>query len=226
MASKDTSPTAPVLVIGLGRFGSAVAKSLVRLGHEVLAVDESAAIAQKYASDFTHVVAADTTDTEALQQIGAEQFHRAVVGIGSDIEASVLTVLGLAELGVKEIWAKAVSGKHAMILERVGATHVVRPETSMGERVAHLVSGTMTDFIEFDDGFAIARTRAPREACGQELGQSVLRSKYGITVVGVKTRGQDFTYAQADTLVHRGDELIVSGATVKVEKFCAMTADL
>lgn len=219
---KDTAPNAPVIVLGLGRFGTAVARSLVHLGHDVLAVDERPEIVQRYASDFTHVVAADTTDTEALRQIGAEQFEVAVVGIGTDIEASVLTVLGLLDLGVKEVWAKAISGKHAAILERVGATHVIRPESQMGKRVAHLVTGTMTDFIEFDDGFAIARTRAPECTVDRTLTDSDVRRKYGVTIVGVKTRGQDFTYAQADTFVTTGDELIVSGPTAKVEEYCAL----
>ena len=223
MAKGPDSPTAPVLVIGLGRFGSSVAKSLVRLGHDVLAVDERADIVQKFAGDFTHVVAADTTDTEALRQIGAEQFDRAVVGIGTDIEASVLTVLSIVDLGVKEVWAKAINAKHARILERVGATHVVRPESQMGKRVAHLVTGTMTDYIEFDDGFAIARTKTPQVACGRTLAESELRVKYGITVVGVKTHGQDFTYAKPETSISTSDELIVSGPTAKVEAFCALS---
>lgn len=220
---KDTAPNAPVIVLGLGRFGSAVARSLVHLGHDVLAVDERPEIVQRYASDFTHVVAADTTDTEALRQIGAEQFGVAVVGIGTDIEASVLTVLGLLDLGVKEVWAKAISGKHAAILERVGATHVIRPESQMGKRVAHLVTGTMTDFIEFDDGFAIARTKAPECTVDRTLTDSNVRQKYGVTIVGLKTRGQDFTYAQADTFVTTGDELIVAGETSKVEEYCALS---
>jgi trk system potassium uptake protein TrkA len=194
----------------------------VRLGHDVLAVDERADIAQKFAGEFTHVVSADSTDTEALRQIGAEQFRRAVVGIGTDIEASVLTVLSLSDLGVSEIWAKAISGKHASILERVGATHVVRPESDMGKRVAHLVTGTMTDYIEFDDGFAIARTHTPQIACGKTLGESGLRSTYGVTIVGVKTRGEDFTYARPETTISNRDELIVSGPTRKVEAFCAL----
>ncbi|KQY58783.1 potassium transporter [Aeromicrobium sp. Root495] len=219
----DTAPNAPVIVLGLGRFGTSVARSLVHLGHEVLAVDERPEIVQRYASDFTHVVAADTTDTEALRQIGAEQFDVAVVGIGTDLEASVLTVLGLLDLGVKEVWAKAISGKHAAILERVGATHVVRPESQMGKRVAHLVTGTMTDFIEFDDGFAIARTKAPVCTADRTLTDSAVRQKYGVTIVGVKSRGQDFTYAQADTFVTDGDELIVSGPTSKVEAYCALS---
>ncbi len=219
---RKTSPTTPVIVLGLGRFGYAVAKSLVALGHEVLAVDEQADIVQKYASDFTHVVTADTTDTEALRQIGAEQFEVAVVGIGTDIEASVLTVLGLLDLGVKEVWAKAISGKHAAILERVGATHVIRPESQMGKRVAHMVTGTMSDFIEFDEGFAIARTRAPKRAEDKTLKDSALRAEFGITIVAVKVRGRDFAYGEADTFISPGDELIVSGPTTKVETFCAL----
>jgi trk system potassium uptake protein TrkA len=220
---RTTSPTRPVIVLGLGRFGTAVARSLVQLGHDVLAVDERADIVQKYASDFTHVVAADTTDTEALRQIGAEQFQVAVVGIGTDIEASVLTVLGLLDLGVKEVWAKAISGKHAAILERVGATHVIRPESQMGKRVAHMVTGTMTDFIEFEGNFAIARTRSPSRATGKTLQEAGLRGDYGITIVAIKARGGDFVYAQASTPVHDGDELIVSGPTRKVEAFCALS---
>jgi len=223
LASHDPL-TAPVLVVGLGRFGAAVARSLIRLGHDVLGVDEDAQLVQRYASEFTHVLAADTTDTEALQQIGADQFDRAVVGIGTDIEASVLTVLSLVELGVTEVWAKAINAKHARILERVGATHVVRPESAMGERVAHMVTGAMIDYIEFDDGFSIARTRAPEIAFDKTLEQSQLRARYGITVVGVKRRGEDFTYARPETLILGSDELIVSGPTRKVETFCALTS--
>ncbi|MDR7086550.1 Trk K+ transport system NAD-binding subunit [Aeromicrobium panaciterrae] len=118
-----------------------VAESLVRLGHEVLAVDENPEIVQRLAGEFTHIVAADSTDTEALKQIDAGSFGLAVVGIGTDIEASVLTVMSLVDLGISDVWAKAINDKHARLLERVGATHVVRPESAMGERVAHLATG-------------------------------------------------------------------------------------
>mgnify|MGYP003452378296 FL=1 len=145
------------------------------------------------------------------------------MGIGTDVEASVLTVLSLVELGVSEVWAKAINAKHARILERVGATHVVRPESAMGERVAHMVTGAMIDYIEFDDGFSIARTRAPKVAAGRTLAESQLRAAYGVTVVGVKRRGEDFTYARPETGIDATDELIVSGPTRKVESFCALT---
>jgi trk system potassium uptake protein TrkA len=212
----------PVVVIGLGRFGSALALSLIRMGHDVLAVDNDPALVQKWAGDLTHVVQADGSDTEALKQLGIGTFSRAVVGIGTHIEASVLTVLSLVELGVGEVWAKAITKPHGKILRRVGAAHVVYVESAMGERVAHMVSGAMIDYIEFDDGFAIARTKAPGESYDRTLGESALRTKYGITVVGVKRPGQDFTYARPETEVHRGDQLIVSGATDLVERFCAL----
>ena len=212
-----------VVVIGLGRFGGAVAESLVRLGHDVLAIDEDGDLVQAWSDRLTHVVQADTTDSETLRRLGVQDFGRAVVGIGTNLEASVLTVLALAELGVKDIWAKALGPKHGRILERTGAHHVVYPEAAMGERVAHLVTGRMIDFIEFDDGFAIVKTRAPREAVGRTLGECRLRSKYGITVVGVKSPRKDFTYAQATTPIARGDLLIVSGPTKLVEAFAALT---
>lgn len=206
----------------MGRFGISVARALVRMNHEVMVVDLDHELVQKYSNEFTYAVGVDTSDTDALRQIGADQFSRAVVGIGTQIEGSVLTVLSLAELGVAEIWAKAINRKHASILERVGASHVVLPESAMGQRVAHMVTGTMTDFIEFDDGFAIARTRAPHVSAGRTLEESNLRQKYAITVVGVKRRGEDFTYARPETSISRTDELIVSGPTTKVEAFCAL----
>ncbi|WP_431280891.1 potassium channel family protein [Humitalea sp. 24SJ18S-53] len=212
-----------VVVIGLGRFGGAVAESLVRLGHDVLGIDADAELVQSWSDRLTHVVQADTTNGETLRRLGVQDFGRAVVGIGTDLEASVLTVLALNELGVPDIWAKALGPKHGRILERTGAHHVVYPEAAMGERVAHLVTGRMIDFIEFDDGFAIVKTRTPREAVGKTLGECALRSKYGVTVVGVKRKRQDFTYAQADTPIVEGDLLIVCGPTKLVEAFAGMT---
>jgi trk system potassium uptake protein TrkA len=212
-----------VAVIGLGRFGGAVAESLTRLGHDVLGIDENAELVQAWADTLTHVVQADATKADVLRRLGVGEFARAVVGIGTDIEASVLTVLALEEVGVRDIWAKAISTKHGRILERTGAHHVVYPEAAMGERVAHLVTGKMIDFIEFDDGFAIVKTKAPRESWDKTLSESALRSRYGVTVVGVKRARADFTYAKPETLIESGDILIVSGATDRVERFAALS---
>lgn len=218
------SPDESVLVIGLGRFGSAVADALTRAGHEVLGVDADPQIVASWADRLSHVVQADTTQTAVLEQLGAAEFPVAVVGIGTDVEASLLTTLGLLDAGVAEVWAKAVNPAHGRILSRIGAKHVVYPEASMGQRVAHLLAGTMEEFIEFDDGFAIVKMRAPRDLAGQALGQAQTRARTGVTVVGVKRPGEDFTYAQADTVVHSGDLLIVAGRTDLVERFAAGVA--
>ncbi|WP_210530361.1 potassium channel family protein [Rubellimicrobium arenae] len=211
-----------VVVIGLGRFGGAVAESLARLGHDVLGIDENAALVQTWSDQLAHVVQADTSNAEVLRQLGVQDFQHAVVGIGTDIEASVLTTLALSELGVPDIWAKASTRNHGRILERTGAHHVVFPESAMGERVAHLVTGKMIDFMEFEDGFAIVKTCTPKEAVGRPLAESRLRSRYGVTVVGVKRPRADFTYAVPETVPEQGDLLIVSGPVREVERFAAL----
>ncbi|BCJ64663.1 TrkA family potassium uptake protein [Polymorphospora rubra] len=219
------APTAAegVAVLGLGRFGGQVAASLLRLGHEVLGIDEDPRLVQQWSDRLTHVAQADTTDNEALRQLGVPDFGRAVVGIGTDIEASVLTVLALTEVGVKEIWAKATSSKHGKILSAVGAQHVIYPEAAMGDRVAHLITSRMLDFIEFDDGFAIAKIRAPEDMVGRNLADIGLRTRWGVTVVGVKTPGREFDYAQASTVIPADSVLIVAGTTEQVQEFAATT---
>ncbi|WP_436534675.1 potassium channel family protein [Actinoplanes sp. HUAS TT8] len=212
-----------VVVIGLGRFGGQVAASLLDLGYEVLGIDTDPRIVQDWSDRLTQVVEVDATDEDALRQIGVHEFPRAVVGIGTNLETSVLTVLTLTELGVPEIWAKATSVKHGKILSSVGAQHVIFPETEMGERVAHLITGRMLDYIEFDDGFAIAKVRAPRGAAGRTLRDLALRGTWGITVVGTKRPGEEFAYATPDTVVPDGCVLIVAGDTAKVEAFAAAT---
>jgi trk system potassium uptake protein TrkA len=224
LAEKTKAPTADsVVVIGLGRFGGQVADSLLRLGHEVLGIDENPKIVQEWAERLTHVVQADSTDNDALRQLAVQEFRRAVVGIGTNIEASVLTVLALTEIGVREIWAKAISAKHGKILTAVGARHVIYPEAAMGDRVAHLITSKMLDFIEFDDGFAIAKVRAPKDSRGRTLAEVGYRTRFGITVVGVKRPGEDFVYALPDTSVPSDAVLIVAGPTAAVQGFAANT---
>lgn len=208
-----------ILVVGLGRFGSTLADALQRLGHEVLAVDTNHELVQYWSGKLTHVVEADATSEAAMRQLGIDSFRRAIVAIGTGIEASLLAAGTLIDLGVPEVWAKAITPQHGRILERIGAQHVVYPERDAGERVAHLLSGRLIDFIEFDDGYAIVKIRAPRLAIGSPLGASGLRSKFGITIVGIKRRGEAFHYATAESVVHEGDVLIVSGKTDLVEQF-------
>lgn len=212
-----------VVVIGLGRFGGAVALSLAELGHEVLGIDESADIVQSWADRLTHVVQADTTDSETLRRLGVHEFSRAVVAIGTDIEASILTVLALTDLGIPDIWAKALEPKHGRILERTGAHHVIYPEADMGRRVAHLVASKMIDFMEIDEGVAIGKTRVPTAEAGRTLMECALHKRYGITVVGVKRAGQEFIHATPETTLEAGDLLVISGTPQQVEAFAAAT---
>jgi trk system potassium uptake protein TrkA len=212
-----------VVVLGLGRFGISLALELVRRGTEVLGLDSDPGLVQRYADEITHAAIADTTDAQALRQLGVPDYERAVVGIGNDLEASILTTAVLVDLGIPNIWAKAISRQHGQILERVGAHHVVLPEQEMGERVAHLVTGRMMDYIEFEDDFAMVKTTAPRDILGKPLSDTAVRSRHGITVVGVKKRGQKFTYATEETVVEEGDLLIVSGPIDDVEAFAERT---
>ena len=209
----------PVLVIGLGRFGSSVARSLERMGHEVLGADTDPALVQEHAAALTQVVEADCTDFRCLEKLGAKSFTSAVVGIGSDIEASVLAVLALSDMGIPNIWAKATNERHGRILERTGAHHVVFPEERMGERVARLLNERLLDFISFDDNFAIAKLAAPEPIIGLPLVTSECRKKFDVTVIGVKREGEDFIHAVPDTLILPGDVLVVSGRTEKIEAF-------
>ena len=208
-----------VVVIGMGRFGKSVATSLAQLGHEVLGIDENAELVQEMSGTLTHMVQANSTSVETLRQLNVGNFAHAVVAIGSDLEASILSVLALSELGVPDIWAKAVNERHGRILQRTGAHHVIQPEKLMGERVAHLVTSKLMEYITFDDDFAIAQAHAPQDSIDKTLQESALRQRYNVTVVGIKRPGEDFTYGQPDTMVRHGDVMIIAGKIHDVEAF-------
>lgn len=219
-AREKPGKDAGVLVIGLGRFGSAIASTLDTLGQDVLAVEREPDLVAQWSGRIP-LVEADATNPEALEQLGARDFPVAVVGVGSYLEASVLITGNLVDLETPQIWAKAVSNEHARILQRIGAHHVVLPEADAGARVAHLVSGKMLDYIEVEDGFTIVKMRPPKETQGFTIGQTKIRERYGVTVVGVKSPGQDFVYAEPDTRISPDDLLVVSGHADLLERFAA-----
>ena len=209
-------------MIGLGRFGAATAGQLQRLGREVMVVDEDAVLVQKWAERVTHAVQANGRSLEALRQIGADEFSIAVVATGSSIESSVLITANLVDLKIPQIWSKAISKSHGKILARIGANHVIYPEAEAGERVAHLLSGRMIDFIEFDDDFVLVKMYPPKPIRGLSLTESQVRSKYKITVVGVKSPGKPFTYATEQTVVSNHDLIIVSGTESDIDRFASL----
>jgi len=216
LASQSTQQG--VLVIGLGRFGSSVADTLDLMDVDVLAVERDPDLVERWSTRLP-VVEADAADPRALEQLGAREFSAAVVGIGNSLEASVLITGNLVDIEVPEIWAKAISAEHKRILERIGAHHVVLPESDAGVRVAHSVGGKMLDYIEIEDGFTIVKMRPPAETHNFRLEELDLRNKYGVQVIGVKSPGEDFEYAGKDTVIHPDDLLVVAGDGELLERF-------
>lgn len=208
-----------VVVIGMGRFGRALALELVDEETEVLGIDEDAEVVQSLSGSLTHVVRADSTKEDAMRQLGVHEFDRAVVGIGTDLEASILTASLLISFDIPHVWAKAISEAHGRILEQLGVHHVVYPEHDMGQRVAHLVRGRMLDYIEFEEDFAMVKTNPPADITGVPLSRSSVRTRHGVTVVAIKRPGEGFTYATADAVVHPEDTIIVAGHTRATARF-------
>lgn len=207
------------MVIGLGRFGSSLAFELDRRGIEVLAIDNDRKIVQSLSDRLSQVAMADTTDLETLRQLGIGDFEIAVVAIGTDVEASILTTSQLIDLGVEQIWAKAISRQHGRILERIGAHHVVYPEHDMGERVAHLVDTSVLDYLEVDDDFAVVKVRPTQEVVGKPLADLNLWSRHGVAVTFVKHPGQDFAPATGNTVLSYDDVILLGGKPDAVESF-------
>lgn len=210
-----------ILVVGLGRFGSALAKELEELDYEVLGIDNDHKLVQAHMDDLTHVVEADATDPEALGQVlRAGMAQTAVVAIGSDLEASILaTHVLVTDLGIPRVWAKAITEAHGRILQRIGAHKMIFPERDMGVRVAHSLSGRTLDYMELEGDFALVETTAPTELVGRSLEESGVRRRHQVTVVCVKPPGGVFTYATAGTVVGPDDHLLVAGETRAVEEF-------
>jgi trk system potassium uptake protein TrkA len=208
-----------VAVIGLGRFGRALALELMASGTEVLGIDANEDIVQSLNGQLSHVVMADSTKEEVLRQLSVPDFERIVVAIGSDVQSSILTTSLLLSFHPQHLWAKAVSDAHGRILEQLGVQHVIYPEKEMGKRVAHLVRGSMQDYLEIGDDFALVKTKPGVAFVGTPLGQLGIRSTYGVTVTAVKRPGERWTYTTADTVLGSQDVILVAGETRKAEAF-------
>lgn len=208
-------------VIGLGRFGGALALELECSGTEVLGVDVDEGVVSSMTNQLTHVVQLDAAHEEAAGDLSLTEFDRVVVAIGGNIVASSLASSIAVAHGL-EVWTKAVNEQHARILRKLGVQHVVLPELEMGRRVAHLVRGGMNDYIELDEDFAMVTTPTPREMVGRSIGSSQVRSRHGVSVVAIKAQAHPFTYATSETVTAEGDLLIVSGRIRQVERFSAL----
>ncbi|GED69479.1 potassium transporter Trk [Brevibacillus reuszeri] len=207
-------------IIGMGRFGASVARTLYEMDYEVMGIDENEERINENIQFVTHAVAADSTDERALKEIGIRNFDVVVVAIGVDIQASILTVLTLKELGVKKIVAKAQNERHGQVLYKVGADRVVFPERDMGVRVAHnLISANVLDFIELAEDYSVAEVVASSKMVGKNMRQLDIRKKYEVNVIAIKS-GDKFNIAPSpDDLIQYGDVLVVIGNNKDLKAF-------
>lgn len=209
-------------VIGLGRFGRSVCTTLHGLGHEVLGMDVSEDFTRSAQADHiaTHIIQADSTDLHALDEVGMRNFDAVVVAIGTNMEASILTVLNLMDLHVTNIIAKASHDKHGKVLERIGGDYirVVYPESQMGERVAHSIGGTgIIESIELDPHYSIIEIPAPQELVGKTLMEADLRARFGVTVIAIKGRDSVNVAPLSTDKIASGDIIAVIGSNDKLQ---------
>jgi len=207
------------IVLGLGRFGSAVATTLAEMGHEVLGVDTDVERINDLKNKITEVVQADISDEKVLTELGAKNFDAAIVGVGSNLESSILTTITLKEMGVKYIIAKAQNNFHAKVLEKIGVDKIVFPERDMGIRIARsLIAPNIKDYIELEPDYSVIEIEAPSDFEDKTLSELDLRNKYGINVLAIK-RDNNFNISpHAKDVIKKGDFLIVIGETEKITK--------
>ena len=212
-------------VIGLGRFGSAMATTLAELGHDVIGVDGDEDRVHQLADLITHAIQLDATDEKALRAAGIHDVDVAVVSIGENIESSLLVVMQLRELGIETIVAKAVTPLHGRILEKLGVSRVIFPEREMAIRTAHsLVMPNVIDFIELSRDFSIVELPAPEPFVGRTLKQLELRPRFGLTLIAIKRRSDESGAVvtniapAADETIRPGDVLALLGSNERLNQ--------
>ena len=218
-------------VIGLGRFGSAMAMTLTELGHDVIGVDGDESRVQQLADVITHALQLDATDEKALRAAGIQDVDVAVVSIGENIESSLLVVMQLRELGIETIVAKAVTPLHGRILEKLGVSRVIFPEREMAIRVAHsLVMSNVIDYIELSRDFSMVEVPAPDAFVGRTLKQLELRPRLGLTLIAIKRQSDDSGTVvtniapAADETIRRGDILALLGSNERLNQLDELLA--
>ena len=218
-------------VIGLGRFGSAMATTLVELGQDVLGIDSDEANVQALADRVPHLLRLNALDRHALVEAGVAEMDVAVVSIGAKVESSLLIVVTLQELGLKQIMAKATTAIHGRILERLGVHRVVYPEREMAQRVAHgLVVPNVIEHIGLSQDFSIIEIPAPKRFAGRTLREIDLRARHGMTLIAIKRTADDQTLVtmvspHADELIRAGDRLDLVGSNRQIAELEQLIAD-
>ncbi|KPL61631.1 potassium channel family protein [Rossellomorea vietnamensis] len=208
------------VVIGLGRFGGSIVRSLTDQGMEVMAIDNDEDKVNEFSSIASHAVVADSTDESVLKSLGIRNFDHVIVAIGDDIQSSVLTTLMLKEIGVKKITVKAQNDYHEKVLRKIGANQVVHPERDMGRRIAHnIISNNVLDYLELSDEHSIVEIVANEHLSGNSLIDLDIRAQFGINIVAIKREKDIIVSPQADEQIRVGDILIVIGADTDINRF-------
>ena len=206
------------VVIGLGRFGQTLARQLCMLGAEVLAMDVSNDLVQQVADEVTHAVVGDAQDKDVLRALGVRDFDCAIVAIGTDLAASVLTVMNLQELEVPYIICKAHDETHSRVLKKLGVDKVVIPEQENAARLARsLNSHNVLDYIELSEDYGILELPAPKSWVGQTLKELNIRAKLGVNIIAVESGAETNVSPSADYLIREGDIMVVLGDNYSLE---------
>ena len=218
-------------IIGLGRFGSAMATTLTELGQDVIGIDADEERVQRHADVIRSAVQLDANDERALRAVGVQDVDVAVISIGENIEASLLAVMLVKDLGVPRIIAKAVTALHGRILERIGVDRVIFPERDMAVRVAHsLVVANVLDYIELSRDFSIIEIPAPAAFAGKSLKDLQLRNRFGLTLIAIKRKpsgsGPEVTNVapNADDQIEAGDVLALLGSNERLAQLDKLLA--
>jgi len=202
------------VVIGLGRFGTAVATELCALGNEVLAIDVHAENVQQVADQVTHAATGDARDPAVLRALGVRNYDCAVVAVGDDVGNSTLITLNLKELGVKRVICKARSHVHRKVLEKIGADRVVFPEHEMGVKLAQGLScSNVLNFIELSEDFGIVELEVPKSWQGKTIRELDVRAKYDVNIIAVRKGGQEGLNVApgGDCRLEAGDAVVTLG---------------
>lgn len=206
-------------VIGAGRFGSSLARTLYELGHEVMVMDSDEEIIQHISEDVTHSVVVDVMDEFALKDLGISNFDVVIVAIGSDTEASIMATIIAKELGAKKVIAKATTDFQGKVLAKVGADRVIYPERDMGIRVAHnLVSTNVLEFIELSPDYGIIEITALDSWIGRSLLELDLPSKHKINVIAIKNSDEIIVAPGSDVIINKDDSLVIVASTTAIKK--------
>ncbi len=205
------------VVIGMGRFGSSIAKELYKHGNEVMVIDENEELIQDIADDVTHAVVGDAADEAVLRSLGLRNFDVAIIAIGANLEASILVTVLLKEQGIKYILAKAQNELHGTILKKVGADRVILPEKDMAVRVANqLVQSNMLDYIALSTEYSIAEIKVPENWVGKTLKELDIRVHYGINIMAIKSDDGINISPMGEDIIGEDDLIVVIGTDKEI----------